>query len=119
MDLVEKVKVIRKHYKMSQEEFAKELGISRSNYSNIEQRRVKPTSRLINCVSVLFHVDKEWLLDDSRDDLKILEDTAEFEFVEKYRKLKGNYKIFAEEQIDKILELQEKEVSVSGKDSNH
>lgn len=113
MDVVEKIKAVRKKQNMSQKEFAQKIGMSRSNYANLEQRRVSPTPRLINYISVLFHIDKEWFLDDSRDDMDILDIVPEDELLEKYGRLKENYREFARQQLDFLLELQEKEEKLS------
>lgn len=113
MDVVEKIKAIRKKLNMSQKEFAQKIGMSRSNYANLEQRRVTPTPRLINYISAMFHIDKEWLLDDSRDDMDILDTVPEDELLEKYGRLKENYREFARRQLDFLLELQEKEEKIS------
>lgn len=112
MDVVEKIKAIRKKQNVSQKEFAQKIGMSRSNYANLEQRRVTPTPRLINYISAMFHIDKEWLLDDSRDDMDILDTVPEDELLEKYGRLKENYREFARRQLDFLLELQEKEEKI-------
>lgn len=112
MDIVEKIKAIRKKQNMSQKEFAQKIGMSRSNYANLEQRRVAPTPRLVNYISAMFHVDKEWLLDDSRDDVGILDLVSEDELLEKYGRLKESYREFARQQLELLLELQEKEEKI-------
>ena len=43
MQISDKIKAIRKYYGMSQAEFAKKLGTTRANYSNIENGYVRPT----------------------------------------------------------------------------
>ena len=54
MQISDKIKAIRKYYGMSQAEFAKKLGTTRANYSNIENGYVRPTQMLINCLSAMY-----------------------------------------------------------------
>lgn len=107
----EKLKMIRTHYGMTQIEFADKLGVSRSTYTNIEQGRTAATARLINTVAAIFHIDKEILENDNREDNSFLNNLIDEAILEKYRKLKPTYRECAERQLDQLLELQEKELA--------
>lgn len=109
----EKLKMIRTHYKLSQIEFAEKLGVSRSTYTNIEQGRTTATPRLLNTVAAIFHIDKEMLEDDEKEDDNFLNSLIDDAILEKYRKLKPTYRECAEKQLDQLLELQEKEKIVT------
>lgn len=108
MNFADKLKLIRKKNKMTQAEFAESIGISRGNLANIERGIVKPTQIFINCVSLMYHIDKGWLLDDTNDDLCILnEDTNLIStIVSKYNLLDDEYKKFVENQINELLKMQ-------------
>ncbi|WP_044480484.1 helix-turn-helix domain-containing protein [Paenibacillus antibioticophila] len=109
MNLSEKIKLIRKANNLTQDEFASSIGISRGNLANIELGNVTPTQLFINCVSLMYNVDKNWLLDDSNNDLSALNNSTNMIslIVEKYDQLDDKYKKFVEGQINQLLELQE------------
>ena len=56
----------------------------------------------------MYHIDKEWLLDDTNDDLSVLnEDTNLIStIVSKYNLLDDEYKKFVENQINELLKMQ-------------
>ena len=93
---------------MTQAEFAESIGISRGNLANIERGIVKPTQIFINCVSLMYHVDKNWLLDDTDDDLSRLNGNANVLslITDKYNQLDDDYKKFVENQINELLKMQ-------------
>lgn len=57
MDLHLIIKSIRKHTKLSQEDFANKLGITRSNLSQMEIGRNTPSVTLLNDIANIFHID--------------------------------------------------------------
>ncbi|HBG7265658.1 TPA: helix-turn-helix transcriptional regulator [Clostridioides difficile] len=64
MDEKEKIKrliELRKTLGHTQEEVAKSIKISRSNYGNIETGKVNPTERVISDICDIYNVNKEWL----------------------------------------------------------
>lgn len=62
MLLNERVKQLRKDIlKMSQEDFGKQIGISRSNVANIENGRINLTDRVISDICSKFNVNEKWL----------------------------------------------------------
>ena len=108
MKFTDKLKLIRKTNKMTQAEFAESIGISRGNLANIERGIVKPPQIFINCVSLMYHVDKNWLLDDTDDDLSRLNGNANVLslITDKYNQLDDDYKKFVENQINELLKMQ-------------
>ena len=110
MQISDKIKAIRKYYGMSQAEFAKKLGTTRANYSNIENGYVHPTQMLINCLSAMYGLSETWLTDDSQEDLSVLEHTNDTALLTKYHKLGKNYQEFVDRHLDMLLELQAKEI---------
>ena len=107
-NFTDKLKLIRKTNEMTQAEFAESIGISRGNLANIERGIVKPTQVFINCVSLMYHVDKNWLLDDNNDDLSGLNGNANIVslIADKYSQLDDEYKKFIENQINELLKMQ-------------
>ena len=108
MTVGEKIKAVRKYLGLKQDEFAVKIGSSRSNLACVETGKVTPTSMMLICIALTFNVDREWLTDESADTSEVdhLVDTS---IIDKYKRLKKNYRDFAERQLDMLLELQEKE----------
>lgn len=75
-----RIKQLRKNFlKMSQEEFADAIGISRSNIGNIETGRVNVTDRNIEQICKEFGISESWLRDGIGDmipDLSVDEEYA-------------------------------------------
>lgn len=111
MELCVKLKLLRKSHNMTQADFANSIGISRGNLANIELGKVAPTALFINCVSLMYHVDKNWLTDENNNDLSALNDSTNMLslIMSKYEQLDDNFKKFVENQINQLLELQVKE----------
>ncbi len=57
----ERIKELRKNLKLTQEEFAKSISLSRSAYSNIEAGFTKLTDRNLSLICKTFNVNEEWL----------------------------------------------------------
>ena len=110
MNFSEKLKLIRKTNKLTQANFANSIGISRGNLANIELGNVEPTQLFINCVSLMYNIDKNWLLDDTNNDLSALNGSTNILslIMDKYDNLDDKYKKFVENQITQLLELQNK-----------
>jgi len=108
MKFFEKLKLLRKANNMTQAEFAKSIGVSRGNLANIELGKVTPTLLFINCVSLMYHIDKNWLMDDDNNDLSALNGSTNMLplIMAKYEQLDDKYKKFVENQINQLLELQ-------------
>lgn len=108
MNFSDKLKLIRKANNMTQADFAASIGISRGNLANIERGIVKPTPLFINCVSLMYHIDKEWLTDNSNEDLSVLNGTTNMLslIMDKYELLDDKYKKFVENQIYELLKMQ-------------
>ena len=110
MTFANKLKLIRKTNNLTQAEFAESIGISRGNLSGLVLGKVAPTPLLINCISLMYNIDKNWLIDDNNDDLSVLNGSTNIASLigEKYGQLDDKYKKFVENQILQLLELQRK-----------
>ena len=82
----EKLKSLRQSKNLTQEEFANTLGVSRVHVTSLESGRVKPTQLLLNCISLAYNIDKDWLVDEHNEDLSCLNssDILLKEIVENY-----------------------------------
>ena len=58
----ERLKQLRKHLNLSQQVFAKKLGITHSGLSNIESGRRNFTEQMIISICREFNVNREWLI---------------------------------------------------------
>lgn len=57
----ERIKQIRQYYDMSQEEFGRKIGVTRSAISYLESGRSNLTERMLFTICVTFDVRKEWI----------------------------------------------------------
>ncbi len=108
MNFSEKLKLIRKTNNITQAQLAKTIGISRSNLANIEIGNVAPTPLFVNCISLMYNIDKSWLLNDNNNDLSVLNESTNMLSLikENYDQLEDKYKKFVEKQIILLLEIQ-------------
>lgn len=108
MKFSEKLRLIRKANNMTQSQFANTIGVSRGNLANIELGNVEPTQVFINCLSLMYNIDKDWLLDENNNDLSVLNgSTGVISLImEKYSQLDEVYKKFVEDQIVQLLKMQ-------------
>ncbi len=70
MDIYERVKYIRKEKGLTQEEFAKGLGLTRIVISNIELKKVEPKENFLDFVCKVYGVNREWLYNEEGDPFK-------------------------------------------------
>lgn len=64
MKIQERIKFLRnKHLRLTQEEFAKKINISRANLGSIEVCRINVTERVISDICFKFGVNEKWLRD--------------------------------------------------------
>lgn len=59
--LKERIKEVRKALKLSQEEFGKALGVTKSSISNMESGRFNATDTIIKLICREFNVNENWL----------------------------------------------------------
>lgn len=107
MNFGRKLKYIRQDNNLTQSELASIIGISRSNVANLELSKVRPSSLLINCISLKFNIDIDWLTnDDDNENIGIIPKSIKSEIIENYNKLDNDYKVFIENQIVELLKIQ-------------
>ncbi len=104
----ERIKDLRKTIELSQAEFGKRLGVTRSVILNIELNKVTPKEVFVEHICDVFNVNRDWLLCGTGD---IFCDEAyphkameELWFL--YQKLKPDFQEYVIRQIKQLLELQ-------------
>lgn len=111
MPISEKLKQIRNYYKLTQEEFAKKLGISRVNLVNIEKGRTTPTPTLIKFVCLAYDIDINWLTDDSIPQIdnipKFSKGNTINDIMSYYNKLNPEYQELILNQVKQLLIIQQ------------
>ena len=60
--LNERIKKLRSHLELTQEEFSSKIGLSRNFIAQVELGIKKPSSRTISDICEKFNVNEEWLL---------------------------------------------------------
>ena len=70
MKLGEKIKLLRKGKKISQEELANMLKINRNYLSRIETGKPEPTSSVLKNIAKIFNIDLNSLLDINNNDIE-------------------------------------------------
>lgn len=60
-DLAKRIQKIREHFKISQEEFGKIIGLSQANISKMEAGSFEPTETTINAILARFAVNPVWI----------------------------------------------------------
>lgn len=64
MTINERFKTVRKELKLTQKQYAEELGISQAHLSGIENGKENPSLMLIKLISAKFGVNEKWLSDE-------------------------------------------------------
>lgn len=68
MNINERIRYLRKNeLKMSQDDFASKIDISRSNLGNIEIGRIAVTDRVISSICREYNINEEWLRNGTGD----------------------------------------------------
>lgn len=109
----ERIKDLRKELGLNQAEFGQKLGVTRSVILNIEKGKNKfpPADIFIEHICEIFNVNKDWLVDGNGD---IFDPGAQpnkmfNEFWDLFRDLKPEYQNYVRQQIDNLLEIQNKD----------
>lgn len=108
MDIGEKITLIRKSENKTQELFANDIGISRSNLTNIENGRVYPTELLLNYLCLRYNVSKQWLQDDKS--LKPIQRNLDKQdlarLISNFKQLDNDYQTCLTEMSQTLLSIQ-------------
>lgn len=84
MEIFERLKYIRKTLNLTQKNFAKEIGMSQSGYSQIEIGDKPISDRLIKSICMAFNVNENWLRTGEGEMFIKVEDSIFKQLSEKY-----------------------------------
>jgi len=84
MEIFERLKYIRKTLNLTQKNFAKKIGMSRSGYSQIETSDRPISDRLIKSICMAFNVNENWLRTGEGEMFIKVEDSIFKQLSEKY-----------------------------------
>lgn len=84
MEIFERLKYIRKTLNLTQKDFAKKIGMSRSGYSQIETGDRPISDRLIKSICMAFNVNENWLRTGEGEMFIKVEDSIFKQLSEKY-----------------------------------
>ncbi len=96
MKLGEKIKLLRKGKKISQEELANMLKINRNYLSRIETGKSEPTSSVLKNIAKIFNIDLNSLLDINNNDI---------ENIDKIKYIVENCKYLNDSDLDFIVRI--------------
>lgn len=110
MTIGDKLELLRTVNKITKANFCEQVGMSRPYYDNLIAGKAQPTVSLINSVCYLFNINKDWLIDDSNENLNFLrpENNMNDKFIKIYSLLSDDYKKIVDDLINNLLEIQKK-----------
>lgn len=62
-----RIKEIRKYLSLSQEKFAKDIGVSRGSIARFESGELNPSGSTIKAICTIFNISENWLLNGTGD----------------------------------------------------
>jgi len=113
MVVSKRIKYLRKTLALSQTEFGKRLGVSKSVILNVELEKVIPKDILIEHICEIFYVNNDWLVDGIGDMFKPdAQPNKELdEFLNHFFKLDPDYRKVVMQQAYILLEVQNKKMA--------
>ena len=84
MELKDRLKVLRKHFKKTQIEFGSELGCGRDTIANYEGGRVVPSDTFLQLICAKFPINENWLRSGQGDMILADEDQLFINFAKQY-----------------------------------
>ena len=72
----ERIKMIREHYKLTQDEFGKRIGSARNTIANYESGNRSPSNSVVLSICREFNVNEDWLRDGTGDMLRAEEENS-------------------------------------------
>lgn len=84
------VNLLRLSKELTQEEFAREIGISRAQVSRIESANQIPSAEIIKNICIKFNVSADWLLGNDKNSFFL--DYDSFDFLQLYSGLSDEHK---------------------------
>ena len=107
MDKKTRLKTLRKILKLSQSDFAKEIGIAQNSLSLIETGKNALTQQNINLICRIFNVSKDWL-EFGKGEMFNSEAPEDIVFLELYKQLTPEMQYIIFEQIKTLAEAEKR-----------
>lgn len=106
MKVYERIKYLRKQLDKTQQEFADQINISRSNLGNIETDKIGITDRVITDICEEFNVNEKWLRYGEEPIFTDANDPHANEIMRLYNTLNDDNKRYLRGYIERLLEEQ-------------
>lgn len=103
----ERVKAVRKHFKMSQAEFAAKIFVNAGFLSALENGNKRVTERVCKLVAVTFGINEEWLHNGTGE--MIADENPGYEIqeiVELYKQLSPYFNAYFRRQLRDLMEYE-------------
>jgi len=112
MSVIERLKVVRHTLEVSQKVFAKSIFVSTSHYACLESGHRKIKDTILDSISKIYKVNKEWLLtgkggmfDSEPPDAKLEE------LISIYKRLNRHFQGYILDQVKHLESIQKKELA--------
>ena len=110
MEAHERVKYLRKEIlNLSQNDFAQQIHISRSNLGNIETNKINLTERVLADICRNFHVSRKWMTDGVEPVFEESSTSLDTKFLNLYAKLTEDNKKYLHGYLQRLLDAQSSE----------
>lgn len=111
MDFGTRLKKLRKEKEISQEDFAKQLGVSRSSVGNYETNQNMPTAEILTKIASILDCSIDYILckTDVRNHEEINIDEADIAFASGVKGLNETNKMIIRNTLEALLAKQEKD----------
>lgn len=107
MEAHERIKYLRKEIlKLSQNDFAQQIHISRSNLGNIETNKIHLTERVLADICRTFHVRRNWLTEGEKPVFEESSASLDIKLLNLYAELTEDNKKYLRGYLQRLLEEQ-------------
>ena len=103
----DRVRFLRQNRNLTQEEFAKKIGLKRSALSLIEIGKNPLTEQNIKLICLTFNVSRDWL-ESGEGEIFVSETPEDREFLELYRQLSSEMKDIVFEHVKTLAEAEKR-----------
>jgi len=113
MQLIERLKAVRTTLNVSQKVFAKSIFVSASNYACLESGHRKIKDTLLDSISKIYNVNKEWLLSGKGKMFDAVPPDVKLEeLIDIFKHLNGHFQGYILDQVRSLEKIQKKEQRV-------
>jgi transcriptional regulator with XRE-family HTH domain len=109
LNVNQRMKLLRKELKLTQNEFAKMISVSQTLINYIEQEKRTVNDRLIRLICDSFDVNPRWLKTGAGDRYNSEKGVRVTKLLALFGNLKPRYQEFVLNQVDQFLKMQEEE----------